>query len=53
MKPVVPAVTENEVIPVGGHMDTTFFQQNGADRHTVNVILDVWHDMFGSCALSN
>jgi outer membrane protein W len=43
---------QNEVIPViqgAGHVDTTFFQQDGAQPHRVNVIFDVTHDVFGSC----
>jgi hypothetical protein len=39
-----------EVIQVAGH-DVTFFQQDGACSHTVNVILDVLRDVFGSPAL--
>jgi len=31
-----------------GHEDTTFFQQNGAGPHTVNVAFDFLHDVFGS-----
>jgi len=41
------------IILVAGHVDTTFFQQDGACPPTVNVILDVLHDMLCSCVLSN
>jgi len=47
---------QNEVTAViqgAGHVDTTFFQQDGAHPHTVNVVLYVLHDMSGSCSLSN
>jgi hypothetical protein len=37
---------QNEVIQGAGHVDTTFFQQDGALPHTVNIILDVLHDVF-------
>jgi hypothetical protein len=45
---------QNEVILViqgAGHV--TFFQHNGVQPHTANVILDVLHDVFGSHVLSN
>jgi hypothetical protein len=47
---------QNEIILViygAGDMNITFFQQDGASPHAVNVILDVLHGMFGSCFLSN
>jgi hypothetical protein len=47
---------ESEVILViqgAGHVDTTFSQQDGVCPHTANVFLDVLHDVFGSCVLSN
>jgi hypothetical protein len=47
---------QNEVIPViqgAGHVDTTFFQQDGAHPHTVNVVLDALHDVFDSRVLLN
>jgi hypothetical protein len=37
---------QSEVIPVAGHVDTTFFQQVGACAHIVNVFLDVLYDVF-------
>jgi hypothetical protein len=46
----------NEVILViqgAGHMNTTFFRQNGACPHTTNVVLDVLLDVLGNCVLSN
>jgi hypothetical protein len=46
---------QNEVILVihrAGHVDT-FFQQDGACQHTVNVILDILHDVFGIHVLLN
>jgi hypothetical protein len=47
---------QNEVILLiqgGRHVDTTFFQQNAACPHTMNIILDVPHAVFGSYVLSN
>jgi hypothetical protein len=42
---------QNEVISIAGHVDTTFFQKDGACPHTVNAVLDVLHDVFGSHVL--
>jgi hypothetical protein len=45
---------QNEVIPVirgAEHVDTTFFQRDGAHSHTANVVLDVLQYVFGSRAL--
>jgi len=42
-------VTAYEVIPVNqgaGHVEVTFFQEDGAHPHTANVVLDVMHDVF-------
>jgi hypothetical protein len=44
------------LIQRASHMDTTFSQQDGAQSHIVNVILDILHDMSGryidmSCSL--
>jgi len=39
----------NEFIPiiqVGGHVDTTFFQQDDACPHSVNAVLDILHDVW-------
>jgi len=47
---------QDEVIPViqtAGHVDTTYFQENGARLHKTSVILDVLHGVFGSHALLN
>jgi hypothetical protein len=47
---------QNEVILViqeAGHVDITFFQQDGACPHAANVILDILHDVFGSRVLWN
>jgi hypothetical protein len=41
------------VIPVAGHVNTTFIQQDGACLHTANVVLDVLRDVFGGHAKSN
>jgi hypothetical protein len=42
-----------KVIQGEGHVDTTFFQQDGARLHAANEVLDELHDMFGSRVLSN
>jgi hypothetical protein len=36
-----------------GHVNTTFFQQDGACPHVLNVILDIPHDVFCSRVLLN
>jgi hypothetical protein len=33
-------------------MDTTFFQKDGSHPHTVNVVLDILHVVFGRCVVS-
>jgi septum formation topological specificity factor MinE len=42
-----------QVIQEAGHVDITFFQQDGGRPHTTNVVFDVLHDVFGSSVLSN
>jgi hypothetical protein len=47
---------QNEVILViqgAGHVDTTFFQQDGACPHIANVILDILHDVVMSCRIDS
>jgi hypothetical protein len=47
---------QNEIILIiegAGHVDTRFLQQDGACPHTVNIILDGLHDLFGRHTLSD
>jgi hypothetical protein len=47
---------QNEVILViqgAGHVNMTFFHQNGACLFTANVIFNILHDVFGCWVLLN
>jgi len=44
---------QTEIIPVAGHVDTTYFRQDGARPHTVTIVLDVLQDVYGTRVLSN